>query len=168
MAVKKAENKEVNLLETYWNVEQNLELIEKLEKKTLEAIEKQKEWIATTSEQLSQFETNSKQLTSQWKTYVQEELKKNPNVINSESINVWVDKIEEIGKQSQSFALSPAKSTLEILAKTQANFITSYTESLNQLQQNRTEFFKPFEGLFDQAKETQLSFLKAFEIPTTK
>lgn len=166
MAVKKEEKKFTNPFDIVWEWNNNLSSLENFENKSLQAIEVQKEWINSTSDQISNLEDNTKKLTSEWKTFVQNGLAKSSNELAGKNVSQWVDKLEEIGHKSQAIAFSPAKASLEIFSKSHANFESIYVNSLNELQKNRLEFFKPFEGFVEQFKQTQQSFLKSFQLPT--
>lgn len=163
MAVKKMENKSNSPFETIWNWETSFEVVENLEQKSLEAIQAQKEWIHSANEQLSELEESSKKMTTEWKAFVQNEIAKTPKELAGQNISDWISKFEDIGHKSQNIAFSPAKSTLDILTKYQENFESIYTSTLTQLQKNRSEMIKPFEGIIDQMKQTQASFFKVFE-----
>ena len=165
MAVKKAENKVENPMELLWSWETSIGLIENMEQKTVEAIQAQKEWIHSANKQLSQLEENSKKMTSEWKTYVQNELSKTPQEFTGKNFLEWASKLEEIGHKSQDLAFSPAKSTLDIMSQSHANFESLLSTTINQIQKSRSDMMKPFEGIVEQMKQTQATFYKAFEFP---
>lgn len=141
----------------------NVDVLERIEDQSIQAIGKQKEWIDSTSDQLTELEVYSKKLTTEWKNNVQEGLAKNPNVYGEANFTEWVNKLEEISHISQNLAFSPAKASLEIFAKSHDNFETFYVNALEQQQKNRADFFKPFENANEQFKQTQEKLFKPFE-----
>lgn len=165
MAVKKMENKFSSPFEMTWNWETGFGVVENMEQKSLEAIQAQKEWINSAYEQLSQLEDSSKKMTTEWRSFVQNELGKAPKEMAGLNATDWITKFEEIGHKSQNIAFSPAKSTLDLLSQYQANFESIYETTLTQIQKNRSEMMKPFEGIVEQMKQTQATFYKAFEMP---
>jgi Polyhydroxyalkanoic acid inclusion protein (PhaP_Bmeg) len=141
----------------------NVDALERIEEQSIQAIGKQKEWIDSTCDQLTEFEAVSKKLTSEWKNNVQEGLAKNPNVYGEANYTEWVNKLEEISHISQNLAFSPAKASLEIFAKSHSNFETIFVNTLEQQQKNRADFLKPFENASEQLKQTQEKLFKPFE-----
>ena len=141
----------------------NVKVLERIEEQSLQVIDKQKEWINSTSQQLNEFENYSKKVTTEWKNNVEEGLAKNPKIYGEGNFTEWVNKLEEIGHISQKLAFSPAKSSLEILAKSHANFESLYLNALDQQQKSRDQFFKPFESANEQLKQSQEKLFKPFE-----
>ncbi len=166
MAVKKGDIKSANVMDAFfkgWS--NNFDLFEEMEQKALQAIESQKEWIQATQDQFFQMEENSKKLTTEWKTNVQEILAKNQKELGGQNLSEWTDKLEEIGHKSQTLAFSPGKASLEILSNSHAQFEATFINSLNQQQKNRVELTKSLDSIVEQLKQTQLGAQKSFEIP---
>ncbi|MGM9924482.1 MAG: hypothetical protein ACI35R_09570 [Bacillus sp. (in: firmicutes)] len=164
MATVNSETKSVNMFDVFNVWETNFKWLNRLEEESLQVIEKQKEWIDSSSEQITQLENYSNKLTNEWKTNVQDSLAKAPKMYSGQNFTEWADKLEEITQISQNLAFSPMKASVEILSKSHANYELLYINTLEQQQKNRAEFLKPLEEATEQFKQTQEKFLKSFAV----
>lgn len=165
MATATKAKKETNAF-NFFNVwDSNAKVLERIEEQSLQVLDKQKEWIDTANNQVTELEAYSKKVTTNWKNNVLEEATKNPKVFGEANFTEWVNKLEEISHISQNIAFSPAKASLDIFAKSHANFESFFVNALDQQQKNRSAFFKPFENASEQVKQAQENFLKSFDLP---
>ncbi|KAB7707176.1 hypothetical protein F9802_09215 [Bacillus aerolatus] len=139
-------------------------LQEEMEKQPLQAFESQKEWIHSIRGQLSQLEDQSKTMTTEWIATVQETVNKTQKELGGKNDLKWPAQLEEIGHKTQTLAFSPSKKSLELLLRSQAQLETACKQTLDQQQQNRSEYLQVFEGLVDQVKQTQKEVLKPFDL----
>ena len=126
MAVKKEDEKIVNVIDVFWDGWFNSfktfhSLQNGVEQKSLQALENQKEWIESLSNQFSQLETDSKKLTSEWKASLQDLLNKAQSEFGSQNLTEWTDKFEELGHKAEVLAFSPSKASFEMISKSAAN-----------------------------------------------
>ena len=168
MAVKKDE-KALNVIDVFWDSWFNSfktfnSLQDGAEQKSLQAFEGQKEWIQATRDQLTQLEEESKKLTSEWKSNLQEVLNKSQFDFGAQNLTEWTDKFEEIGHKTESLAFSPSKATIDLLSKSHAQLELALKKAVEQQQKNRAEVLNAIGGYVDQLKQTQNGVLKTFEL----
>lgn len=168
MALKKDE-KALNVIDVFWDSWFNSfktfnSLQDGAEQKSLQAFESQKEWIQATRDQLTQLEEESKKLTSEWKSNLQEVLNKSQFDFGAQNLTEWTDKFEEIGLKAESLAFSPSKATIDLLSKSHAQLELALKKAVEQQQKNRAEVLNAIGGYVDQLKQTQNGVLKTFEL----
>jgi phage-related protein len=168
MAVKKDE-KALNVIDVFWDGWFNSfktfnSLQDGAEQKSLQAFESQKEWIQATRDQLTQLEEESKKLTSEWKSNLQEVLNKAQIDFGTQNLTEWTDKFEEIGHKAEALAFSPSKATIDLLTKSHAQLESALKKAIDQQQKNRAEVLNAIGGYVDQLKQTQNGVLKTFEL----
>lgn len=168
MAVKKDE-KALNVIDVFWDSWFNSfktfnSLQNGAEEKSLQAFESQKEWIQATRDQLTQLEEESKKLTSEWKSNLQEVLSKAQIDFGTQNLTEWTDKFEEIGHKAEALAFSPSKATIDLLSKSHAQLESALKKAIDQQQKNRAEVLNAIGGYVDQLKQTQNGVLKTFEL----
>jgi flagellar biosynthesis chaperone FliJ len=168
MAVKKDE-KALNVIDVFWDSWFNSfktfnSLQNGAEEKSLQAFESQKEWIQATRDQLTQLEEESKKLTSEWKSNLQEVLNKAQIDFGTQNLTEWTDKFEEIGHKAEALAFSPSKATIDLLSKSHAQLESALKKAIDQQQKNRAEVLNAIGGYVDQLKQTQNGVLKTFEL----
>jgi hypothetical protein len=168
MALKKDE-KALNVIDVFWDSWFNSfktfnSLQDGAEQKSLQAFESQKEWIQATRDQLTQLEEESKKLTSEWKSNLQEVLNKSQFDFGAQNLTEWTDKFEEIGHKAESLAFSPSKATIDLLSKSHAQLELALKKAVEQQQKNRAEVLNAIGGYVDQLKQTQNGVLKTFEL----
>jgi phage-related protein len=168
MALKKDE-KALNVIDVFWDSWFNSfktfnSLQDGAEQKSLQAFESQKEWIQATRDQLTQLEEESKKLTSEWKSNLQEVLNKSQFDFGAQNLTEWTDKFEEIGHKAESLAFSPSKATIDMLSKSHAQLELALKKAVEQQQKNRAEVLNAIGGYVDQLKQTQNGVLKTFEL----
>jgi hypothetical protein len=169
MAVAKKEEKVVNVIDVFWdgwfNSFKTFQSFQKeVEEKSLQVFESQKELVQAANKQLTQLEEESKKLTTELKSNVQEVLKNALSVIGAENLLEITDKFEEAGKKVESLAFNPSKATIDVLSKSHAQLEKALKEAIAQQQKNRTEVLNAIGGYVDQLKETQNGVLKSFEL----
>lgn len=169
MAVAKKEEKVINVVDVFWdgwfNSFKTFQSFQKdVEEKSLQVFESQKELVQAASKQLTQLEEESKKLTTELKSNVQEVLKNALSVIGAENLLEITDKFEEAGKKVESLAFNPSKATIEVLSKSHAQLEKALKEAIAQQQKNRTEVLNAIGGYVDQLKETQNGVLKTFDL----
>jgi hypothetical protein len=169
MAVAKKEEQVVNVIDVFWdgwfNSFKTFQSFQKeVEEKSLQVFESQKELVQAASNQLTQLEEESKKLTTELKSNVQEVLKNALSVIGAENLLEITDKFEEAGKKVESLAFNPSKATIEVLSKSHAQLEKALKEAIAQQQKNRAEVLNAIGGYVDQLKETQNGVLKSFDL----
>jgi hypothetical protein len=169
MATVKKEEKVLNVIDVFWdgwfNSFKTFQSFQKeVEEKSLQVFESQKELVQAASKQLTQLEEESKKLTTELKTNVQEVLKNTLTAIGAENLLEYTDKFEEAGKKVESIAFNPSKATIEVLSKSHAQLEKALKEAIAQQQKNRAEVLNAIGGYVDQLKETQNNVLKTFEL----
>jgi hypothetical protein len=169
MAIKKDENKFINVMDVFWdgwfNSYRTFHTIQNgVEEKSLQAFESQKEWIKSTGDQLAKMEEDSKRLTTEWITNLQDILSKAQIDFGLQSTVDWTDRIEEYGHKAQTLAFSPSKGSLEVAEKTLAQLEETFKNVIDQQQKNREEVLKAVEGFVDQLKQSQASATKSIEL----
>jgi hypothetical protein len=168
MAVKKEDEKIVNVIDVFWDGWFNSfktfhSLQNGVEQKPLQALENQKEWIESLRNQFSQIEADSKKLTSEWKASLQDLLNKAQSEFGGQNLTEWTDKFEELGQKAEDLAFSPSKASLEFLSKSHAQLESALKKALDQQQKNRAEVVNAIGGYFEQIKQAQNGVLKSFE-----
>jgi phage-related protein len=169
MAIKKDEKEALNVIDVFWDGWFNSfktfnSMQNNAEQKSFQAFESQKEWIQATKDQLSQLEEESKKLTSEWKSNLQEVLNKAQIDFGAQNLFDWTDKFEEIGHKTESLVFSPSKATIELLSKSHAQLESALKKAIDQQQKNRAEVLNAIGGYVDQLKQTQNGVLKTFEL----
>ncbi|MCQ6282068.1 hypothetical protein [Bacillus sp. EB600] len=175
MALKKDEKglnvdeKGLNVIDVFWDGWFNSfktfnSLQSGAEQRSLQAFESQKEWIQSTRDQLSQLEEESKKLTTEWKSNLQEVFNKAQVDFGTQNLAEWADKFEEFGHKAETLAFSPSKATIELLSKSHAQLETALKKAIEQQQKNRAEVLNAIGGYVDQLKQTQSGVLKTFEL----
>jgi ribosomal protein L9 len=169
MAVVKKDEKVLNVIDVFWdgwfNSFKTFQSFQKeVEEKALQVFENQKEIVQAASKQLNQLEEESKKLTTELKTNVQEVLKNALTAFGADNLLEITDKLEEVGKKAESLAFSPSKTTIEVISKTHAQLEKALKEAITQQQKNRAEILNAIGGYVDQLKETQNGVLKTFDV----
>lgn len=161
MVVKSESNCYSNVMETgfvgWWS---NFDFMNEVEQRSLQAIKNQREWIEGTKDQMSQIEENSKHLTKDWKTSVQE--------VAGDNFYEWENILEEISHTSQSISFLPGKTSLNILCSMNDQFEQTLTSAISQQQKTREEFSKVAEDMIEQWKEAQMELFKPFQFMNSK
>src|SRR6476661_6147932 len=146
MAVKKndekglnVDEKALNVIDVFWDGWFNSfktfnSLQSGAEQKSLQAFESQKDWIQSTRDQLSQLEEESKKLTTEWKSNLQEVLNKAQVDFGTQNLTEWAEKFEEFGHKAEALAFSPSKATIELLSKSHAQLETTLKKAIEQQQ----------------------------------
>lgn len=169
MAPIKKDEKFVNVIDVFWDGWFNSfktfhSLQDGVEQKSLQSFESQKEWLQTTREQLNHLEQESKKLTTEWKTNLQEVLQKAQTDFGTQNLTEWTNKLEEAGHTSETLAFSTSKATVEMLSKSHAQLESALKKAIEQQQKNRTEVLNAIGGYVNQLKQTQNGVLKTFEL----
>jgi GTPase involved in cell partitioning and DNA repair len=169
MAVAKKDEKVLNVVDVFWdgwfNSFKTFQSFQKeVEEKSLQVFESQKELVQAASKQLSQLEEESKKLTTELTTNVQQVLKNALSVIGADNLLEITDKFEEVGKKAETVAFSPSKATIDVLSKSHAQIEKALKDAIAQQQKNRAEVLNAIGGYVDQLKETQNGVLKTFEL----
>jgi hypothetical protein len=138
-----------------------------IEEKSLEAFERQFELFDNTFEQLVKFEQESKKLTAEWKTNLQEVLNNTLPGYGVQNVTEWTDKFEEFEQKVESLAFNPSKKTFSALSESQAQLESALKEVIEQRQQNRAEVLDVIGQYVDQLKQTQNDFLKTLKLDNT-
>jgi anion-transporting ArsA/GET3 family ATPase len=169
MAIAKKEANVINVVDVFWdgwfNSFKTFQSFQKdVEEKSLQVFESQKELVQAASKQLTQLEEESKKLTTELKSNVQEVLKNALSVIGADNLLEITDKFEEAGQKVESLAFNPSKATIEVLSKSHAQLEKALKEAIAQQQKNRAEVLNAIGGYVDQLKETQNGVLKTFDL----
>lgn len=130
-----------------------------LEKKSLQAFEKQKELIDKTRETLVGMENETTKITGQWK----ENLKKTVKLDEAENaapiVANWVNQVEEFNDKVQTLSWSPSKVMLDIFSQSQNQLESNVKMALDQQQTNRNDALNAISQLTEQMKQTHKSLL---------
>ena len=165
MAVKKEVQGSANVIDVFFKGWLNqIKLIEEVEEKSLQVIKSQKEWIQGSREQFVQFEENSKKLTTEWKSNLQEFIIKSQGEVGGQDFTEWLNKIEDIGHKSQTIAFLPGKASFDILLNSRDQFEKTYIETLDQQKKTREELTKAYEEVLEQFKQSQWSAFTPLEL----
>ncbi|WP_243290734.1 hypothetical protein [Bacillus sp. FJAT-47783] len=132
------------------------------EARSLDSVKRQKEMLEKTKEQLEKLEQEtqglSKELTESVQQQVQQVLP-----YQSEQVQQWMNKVEEIGANVQNLALSPYKNMMDMLVQNQNQIECAFTEMINHQKKSRDEFLKTLEGVTEQQKKAQEAFLSSMQ-----
>ncbi|WP_216830838.1 hypothetical protein [Alkalihalobacterium elongatum] len=162
MVEKKTKNEKVMDMYSlnWWNQDN---ILEDMEQRSLQAINSQKEWIEGTRDQFFQFEENAKNLTTEWKTNAQTLMDNYNKTSDGQQYHEWLNKLEEIGHKSQAIAAIPGKTSLDIIAKSNAQLEELVVSSSAYNKKMREQTSKVMDGFYDQMKEMQMGMFKPFE-----
>ena len=168
MALKKEDEKFVNVVDVFWDGWFNSfktfnSLQNGVEQNSLQALENKKEWIESLRNQFSQLEADSKKLTSEWKASLQDLLNKSQSEFGGQNLTEWTDKFEELGHKAVALGFSPSKASYELLSKSHAQLESVLKKALDQQQKNRAEFLNAIGDYSEQIKQAQNGVLKSFE-----
>lgn len=168
MASKKEETKLVNVLDVFWdgwfNSYRTFHTIQNgVEEKSLQAFESQKEWIKSTGDTIAKLEEDSKRLTTEWISNLQDVFSKAQIDLGYQQTAEWTERFEEFGHKAQSLAFSPSRGSLEVAEKTLSQLEETFKNVIDQQQKNREEVLKAVEGFVDQLKQSQASATKSLE-----
>ncbi|NMD70449.1 hypothetical protein HHO41_09105 [Bacillus sp. DNRA2] len=169
MAAKKEENKLINVMDVFWdgwfNSYRTFHTIQnEVEEKSIQAFESQKEWIRSTGDQLTKMEEDSKRLTTEWITNLQDVLSKAQLDFGFQNTLDWTDRVEELGHKAQTLAFTPGKNSLEVAERTLSQLEETFKNVIDQQQKNREEVLKAVEGFLDQLKQSQATATKQLEL----
>lgn len=169
MAPVKKDEKLLNVIDVFWdgwfNSFKTFQSLQNgMSQKSLEFFESQKELIKSTLEQLSQLESETKKLTTDWKDNLQEVLKESQLDFGANNLTEWTDKFEEVGHKAESLAFSPSKTTVEMISKSHAQLESALKKAIDQQQKNRAEVLDTIEDYVDQLKQTQNGVLQSIEV----
>lgn len=137
-----------------------------VEETSIQAMEIQKDWIQSTREQFTQLEEQSKKITSEWRTNLNEVLKKANKEFGIPNFLEWTDQYEEMSQKVETLAYAPSKATVDMLSKSHAQLETTLRKAIDQQQKTRIEVLNAIGGYVDHLKQTQNGLLKTLKQTT--
>ena len=160
MAAKKDGNKNPEQGKNgWWN---QFDLLEEMEKRSIQVIGNQKDWVKGARKELDQLEENLKKLTTEWKTTTQKFVSENNKELGGQDYQEWLNKLEDIGHKSQQIAFLPGKTSLDILSKSTEQFEETFVNASEQNKKLREEMTNAFDGVYEQMKQTQKTMFQFF------
>ncbi|PYZ92631.1 hypothetical protein CR194_13250 [Salipaludibacillus keqinensis] len=165
MVVKKEMNKTENEnVIDFFGVGMWKDVMEEMEQQSMQALKTQKEWIDGTREQISQFEENSKKLTTAWKTNAQTVVGNvNPELEGDPKYHEVLNKLEEIGHKSQTIATLPGKATLDIMARSNGHIAATVGNTFVQNKKIAEKTTDTLINAFDQMRQTQMQMFNMIQ-----
>ena len=135
------------------------EFQDEVEKKAIQAVESQKEWLKSTVSTLNSIEEESKKASKEWQDKVKVSLNEMNKNKQLDQVTNWLDSLQDINEKVQSFTWKPNHAILDLLENSQEQWEATAKKAIEHQKQERSEAFKKIEELAGELKETHKRLL---------